>query len=485
MNHEVNYDAPPTCAKFMRDDHFFRVIAGPVGSGKTTSCLFELFRRASEQTPAPDGFRYTRFAIVRQTLKQLKDTVLKDIMAWLQGIVEYKVSDSTIYITAGDIRSEWLLIPLDNPEDQRRLLSAQLTGAWMSEAIEMDTALIPPLSGRCGRYPGPALGGATWFGIIADTNMPSEGSPWYKYMESDTPADWGVFKQPGGMEEDAENLDWLTQTPTTLLLPIGHPDRRAQGRTYYERLLRTSSPDWVKRYVHALYGDDPSGSAVFRESFKMGLHVVESVDPVVGHPILVGQDFGRDPCAVICQLDHMGRLLVLDEIISVDMGLELHLRRKDEGGLRTKLMQDRYLGKPVCIIGDPAGRQKSSVYEETSFDVLSRHGFTAVAAPTNDIDPRLGAVENYLLARIGDKPAFLIDRARCPTLVRALSGGYRFAKTRGGILKPKPDKNEYSHIADALQYAALAAHGNMVGMINNRLRPRQREQKRFSSLAWT
>lgn len=125
----IVYDAPPTCAHFMKSDAFFRLIAGPVGSGKTTACLFEIFRRSCEQAPAPDGFRYTRWAIVRQTLKQLKDTVLKDITTWLAGIAQYKVSDSTIYIQIGDIRSEWVLIPLDNPEDQRRLLSMQLTGA--------------------------------------------------------------------------------------------------------------------------------------------------------------------------------------------------------------------------------------------------------------------------------------------------------------------------------------------------------------------
>ena len=153
----INYTAPPTCAAFMKSNSFGRLIAGPVGSGKTTACLFELFRRACEQTPAGDGLRYTRMAIVRQTLKQLKDTVLKDITTWLEGVADYRVSENTIYIRAGDVRSEWLLIPLDTPEDQRRLLSMQLTMAWLSESIEMDVGLISPLGsavvvGNFGRY---------------------------------------------------------------------------------------------------------------------------------------------------------------------------------------------------------------------------------------------------------------------------------------------------------------------------------------------
>ena len=477
----INYTAPPTCAAFMKSNSFGRLIAGPVGSGKTTACLFELFRRACEQTPAGDGLRYTRMAIVRQTLKQLKDTVLKDITTWLEGVADYRVSENTIYIRAGDVRSEWLLIPLDTPEDQRRLLSMQLTMAWLSESIEMDVGLISPLAGRVGRYPAANLGGATFFGLIADTNMPSEGSDWHKFM-TEPPADWSIFVQPGGMEPHAENLEWLTQTPETLKLPVTSEVRRAQGRTYYERFIRSNSDDWCKRYVHAQFGDDPSGSAVFKESFKSSFHVVEGVEPVSGHPLIVGQDFGRDPCSAICQLDHRGRFLVLEEVIAEDIGLELHIERS----LRPALQQVRFLGRPVVIVGDPAGRQRSSIYEETTFDVLKRSGFMAFPAPTNDLDPRLRAIDAFLLAQRDGGPAILIDKDRCPTIARALGGGYRYGKTRGGQRKPTPDKNNYSHIIDALQYAALAAHNGMSGMIAGRLQQRpRRDRVRMTAGAWT
>ena len=461
---------------------FGRLIAGPVGSGKTTACLFELFRRSCEQAPAPDGLRYTRWAIVRQTLKQLKDTVLKDITGWLEGIASYKVSDNTVYISIGDVRSEWILIPLDSPEDQRRLLSMQLTGAWMSEAIEMDVGLVDALAGRLGRYPSAQLGGATWFGMIADTNMPSEGSDWHKFMDTNVPKDWQIFIQPGGLEPGAENLNWLTQTTETLKLPIDHLTRLAQGRTYYERLARGHGVDWVRRYVHAQYGNDPSGTAVFRESFNRAFHVVENLTPVNGLPLIVGQDFGRDPCSVICQLDHKGRLLVLQEVVAEDIGLELHV----EKALRPALFQERYLGRPIAMVGDPAGVSKSSIYEETTFDVLKRLGLNAFPAPTNDIDPRLRAIEAFLLGQRDGGPAILFDRDRCPVLVRAMAGGYRYAKTKQGVRKPLPDKNEYSHIIDALQYACLAAHGGMSGLFAKRMAHRPRSTRpRMPVGAWT
>jgi len=478
----INYTAPPTCARFMRSESFGRLIAGPVGSGKTTACLFELFRRACEQAPAPDGLRYTRFAIVRQTLKQLKDTVLKDIVDWLKGIASYKVSDNTVYITVGDVRSEWLLIPLEDPEDQRRLLSLQLTGAWMSECIEMNVEIVSPLAGRCGRYPSAALGGCSWFGIIADTNMPSEGSAWHAFMTHRMPIDWQVFIQPSGMADNAENLNWLTQTTDTLKLAQDDPRRLAQGRTYYERFVRSNSPEWCKRYVYAEFGPDPSGSAVFRESFKLDFHVVDELEPVSGHTLLIGLDFGRDPCAILTQVDHRGRLLVLEEVIAEDIGLELQLNR----GIKPALMADRYIGLMAVVVGDPAGRQRSTMYEETSFDLVKRSGLNAYPAPSNDIDARIRAVESFLLAQRDGGPAVLFDRRRCPQLIEAMNGGYRYAKTRGGVRKPTPDKNKYSHIADAFQYACLAAHGGMVGMIASRLQaPRRRERQRMTSSAWT
>lgn len=482
----IVFEAPPTCAAFMKDNSFGRVIGGPVGSGKTTACIFELFRRACEQEPSEDGTRYTRFAIVRQTLKQLKDTVLKDITDWLEGIAAYKVSESTIYITVGDIHSEWILIPLDNTEDQRRLLSMQLTGAWMSECIEMDVGLIAPLSGRIGRYPAGKLGGASWSGIIADTNMPSMGSEWHKFMET-LPSGWAKFIQPSGLSPEAENLPNLNQSAQTRRLPPTHPDRIARGRQYYDRFVEMygEDSDWVTRYVKAEYGDDPSGTAVFRHSFKQSFHVADELLPVTGHPLLVAQDFGRDPCSLICQYDHKGRLLILEEVMAEDIGLQLHIERN----LRPALSQARYLGRTLAVVGDPAGRSKGTIYEETSFDALRRMGFIAFPAPTNDLDPRLRAVDNFLLAQRDGGAALLVDRERCPTLIRALGGGYRYAKTRAGVRKATPDKNEYSHIADCLQYACLVAQGGssgMVGLIGRRLSGSPRGARvKVSAAAWT
>lgn len=466
----VEFTPPPTIREFMLSEAFFRIIGGPVGSGKTTGVMMEMLRRSCEQTPAPDGFRYTRWAIVRVTLKQLRDTVLKDIIQWLEPIVTFKVTDNTVTIEAGDVKSEWLLIPLENQEDQKRLLSMQLTGAWLSEAIEIPLSLTEPLAGRCGRYPGAQLGGATWFGMLADTNLPTLGTDWAEYM-LDPPATTDVFLQPSGLSEEAENLPYLMQTPQTLKLPVDDARRIAQGRTYYERLAASPLGDaWIARYVRAEFGEDPSGLAVHRDTFKLDFHVRNGIDPVQQKMLLIGQDFGRDPCSIILQMDARGQVRVLGECIAEDISLELHLQRS----LRPLLASARYAGLPAVIIGDPSGAHKDSLYEETAFDMLKRMGFVAHPAPTNDIDARLRAVDSLLLQQRDGGPAMVFDYDHCPVLVRAMMGGYRYARTRAGVTKPLPDKlsaeyAKYSHPADALQYACLAVHGGLTTLIMQRM----------------
>lgn len=487
----IRFDAPPTVAAFMRSPKFFRIVAGPVGSGKTTGCIFEILRRAIEQRPATDGTRYTRFAIVRQTLRQLEDTVLKDIMQWLGPVAEWKSSLKTVYLRfqhsdGTRVQSELILIPLEDAEDQSRLLSSQLTGAWMSEAIDISVDLVQAITGRCGRYPSGAQGGCTWFGIIADTNMPSRGSDWHRLMALDTPANCEVFIQPGGMDEDAENLEWLLQTEETLKLPIDDPRRRAQGRTYYVNAMASGQgKDWVDRYVHAKFGADPSGQTVFVNSFEGDRHVVPSLMPVRGRTLVIAQDFGRNPCAVVCQVDGRERLLVLEEIIAGNMGLKQHVA----DNLRPLLLSPRYAGIPFYIIGDPSGVSQGQVFDESPFDYLHKEGYRAYPAPTNDVSKRLAAVEGYFLQNVGGDPGILIDEDRCPTLVRALSIEYRYAKRRNGNLAPLPEKKHpWSDVVDALQYACLATGSGLGDYLSSRLLENRRvspPRRRMPVGAWT
>lgn len=469
MSSVINYNAPRTITDFMLDNSKVRLIIGPYGSGKTTGCIMELMRRAMMEHPDANGVRRTRFVIVRNTSQQLRQTILEDIRKWLMPAMNFRVTDSTVQFrfshpTAGKIESDWLLIPLDKPEDQQRLLSLNITGGWVSEFREIPIRIVEALLGRCGRYVPIGTQGNAWHGVIGESNPPDEDSEWYNKLEIERPPTWKLFKQPGGMDPLAENKE---------------PGRLPPG--YYEDLIASNNPDWVDVHVHAKYGKSLSGQAVFRASFRPNFHVTYTpLKPIPSLPLMIGQDFGRTPAALVTQVDNRGRLLVLHEATSVDMGIEQFAT-----SVLRPLMFQHYTGLGSFVVADPSGKDKGQISEESPFDALKRIGFSVYGAPTNDLDPRIRAVEQLFLRQVDGGPMLLIDGGNCPQLVQALKFHYRYKRKQNAELEDKPEKTHpWSDLADCLQYCAMSTNANYTAKVMAASRPRARKPPPVAS-GWT
>lgn len=464
----LDYTPPATIERFMFDDRLVRIIVGPVGSGKSMGCVMELLRRACAQAPY-NGVRYTRFALIRNTLQQLKQTVLNDVQQYLGPIVHYYVTDSTVQIRipmpdGTRLHSDWILLPLDTKDDVRRLLSMQLTGAWINELREVPIEVVSGLIGRLGRYPSKVMGSPTWFGLIGDTNPWDTDSPYHDRLVLNPDPRWALFHQPSGIGPDAENVENL---------PPG----------YYENLAGDRDVEWAQVHVESMWGTSNAGQAVFRKSFHAPDHVRDMklvVNP--NRPLMIGLDFGRTPCAVIGQVDNYGRGIIMREVVTEGMGLIQMVQEH----LKPVLFSEPFAGRRMFIVGDPAGRQKSQVTEETPFDVLKAEGFLAYPASTNAIDPRLLAVEKMLRSNIAGQPGLQISREGCPTLIQSLGNKYRYRKKRDGQLEDTPEKlHPWSDVSDALQYWCLGANQNLTGHVMSRDRPRIASQPRVSAAGWT
>jgi len=59
------YSAGLTAAKFHASKALFKIIIGPINSGKSTACVIDIIRMAAEQRRGSDGKRRTRFLVVR------------------------------------------------------------------------------------------------------------------------------------------------------------------------------------------------------------------------------------------------------------------------------------------------------------------------------------------------------------------------------------------------------------------------------------
>jgi hypothetical protein len=438
-------------------------------SGKTMGCIMELVRWACAQ-PAWNKTRYTRFALIRNTLQQLRQTVLADAVSYLQGVVHFYTTDSTLQLRLNlpdgtHVHSDWPLIPLDSKEDVRRLLSMQLTGAYINELREVPFEIIRPLLGRCGRYPSKAMGGALKRGIIADTNPWDTDAPYHDRLVLNPHPAWKLFHQPSGLSPLAENIENL-----------------AEG--YYDELMDDKDLDWAAVHVESQWGTSNAGQAVFRKSFHAPSHVRDMkvvVNPA--KPIMVGLDFGRTPCAVIGQHDNYGRAIIFKEVVTEGMGLIQMV----EEHLKPVLLSPPFAGKRVFIVGDPAGRQRSQVSESTPFDDLNDLGFLAYPASTNAIDARLTAVEKLMRSTIMEQPALQISREGCPVLVQSLGNKYRYRRRRDGQLDDLPEKQHpWSDVVDALQYFCLGTQSNYTARVMRRDRPRVSQARELVTAAgWT
>ena len=449
----------------MKDESFFRGIRGPVGSGKSVGCCVEVFRRALEQKPNEDGVRKSRWAIIRNTNPQLRTTTIKTWLDWFPesdwGNFKWSVP-YTHHITVNDLDLEVIFLALDRPEDVKKLLSLELTGIWVNEAREIPKSIIDACTMRVGRYPSMREGGASWSGVICDTNAPEEDH-WWAIMSGEVPIpdhipreqatmlvkpdNWKFFVQPPAMKEHINERKEIT----SYSLNKDAENKKNILATYYPNLIRGKTKNWIDVYVMNRLGLIQEGKPVYPD-FVTETHLAEEEIPIaIGVPLYVGIDFGLTPSAVFGQKVR-GRWLVQAEIVAIDMGVVRFAE------LLRQEIATRFSGLDVYIYGDPAGDFRAQTDESTPFQILRGAGLKAVPAPSNSVDLRLEAVASQLTKMSEGQPAFLIDR-RCQTLVKGFQGGYCYRRRQvsGERYDDKPDKNMYSHIHDALQYMMLGA----------------------------
>jgi hypothetical protein len=436
---DISYTPTTTVAKMMNSDKKMRVIMGPVGSGKSVACCFEIIRRASQQKPNAEGIRKSRCAVVRETVRQLSDTTIKTFLDWFPPGVcgNFMRTTKTYFFKVGDVECEIMFRALDDADDVANLNSLELTFAWFNECRDIVPDIVDAMSKRIGRFPSAKDGGATWYGMWADTNPPTIDTWWYQQMEKIDPTDgvstkengWDVFKQPSGRSPYAENIENL---------PEGYYD--TQGR----------SDEYIRVFIDGEYGLSLAGTPVFKY-FRPDYHMAKATLRSINNgtrPVIVGMDLGLTPAAVIGQQDPRGRALIMAEAVSFDMGVQRFVRT-----VLKPLLYARVPGAPVIIVVDPAGVQRAQTDERSAVDIIKAEGFRVMPARTNSITARIAAVDDYLMRQVDGDPGLLIDPS-CNRLKAAMMGGYRFKKNGEGLEK-SGDAGRHSHIGDAISYFCL------------------------------
>jgi hypothetical protein len=466
----IQYTPPATIREFVMDhkkgELFYDWIVGPVGSGKTTGIFFKLVYMAQQQAPGPDGIRRTRAVVVRNTLPQLRDTTLSSWNYWFKpsehkGGNEWKATEWKFILRFNDCEVEVLFRPLDTPQDVARVLSLEVTFAIIDEFVEIPRQIVDALSARCGRYPSAIQGGATNWGMWGSSNPSTEDNWWFDYLH-----DKSVHVQPDEDPDAADAFEALADVRRNaryFLQPSGfspsaeNVENLPGGRDYYTNQAKGKSEAWVKQFLEAEWGYSVSGKPVV-PSFKSDMHV--SRQPLIYNPnlrMVAGFDPGIGGTALILgQEDLSGRLCVLGEIISQGKGTTRFLQEDVRPYLKRRF-PDLDLANFV-IAPDPAAANRTMTDERTVVDVIKKY-FNVSVETNNRLPLRLDAIEHYASRLTEGKPALVVDAEQCPTLVRALKGGWRYALDSKELVKGKePEKNQYSHPGDAFGYLARYFH---------------------------
>lgn len=423
-------------------------------SGKSAGMCWEIFFKCQTQTKQKDGFRRSRWACIRNTKDQLKQTTLKTWLQWFPDGVcgRFAVSEMTYYLEYADIKAEIMFLPLDTPDDVRKLLSLELTGAWVNEARELPLAVINGLTGRVGRYPRDGDGGSRWAGVIMDTNPPDDDHWWYKLFEIQTKEDpqvaelYQIFHQPPAVLK--ENGRWIENPKAENL------ENNRKG--YYLNMVVGKDPEWVKVYAQGQYGIVSEGRPVY-SGYNDQLHCVE-FDVNTRLPVYVGWDYSYNGQAcVLAQLSPAGQLRVFQEFVGEEIGLHSFVVNVVKPGIQKFGKLDFRMST-----GDPAGAKHGDLDEKFALamlndaypDMVCGLPFQTFPADTNSLGPRIDGVNHFLNRLIDGAPA-LILHPRCSVLRKGFLGRYEFKRVQvvgEDRYKDVPTKNRYSHPHDGLGY---------------------------------
>lgn len=443
----------------LRSNAFVRAVVGPVGSGKSSGCVVEVLRRAVEQAPGQDRVRRTRFAVIRNTYRELKDTTRKTFEQWVPpALGKWHEQDFTFTIDkplkdGTRVHSEVLFRALDRPEDVRKLLSLELTGAYINEARQVPKAILDVLTTRVGRYPSKAQGGPTWYGIWMDTNPWHTGHWGYKLFTKERPGGYDLYEQPGGREPAAENLENL---------PPG----------YYDRQMAGKDTAWIAEYIDSQYPSHDHGSvygslisaieargAVL--DFPLEMWRPDGTPEINSRSVFTTWDLGRsDSTAIWIWRLRPGGVDVVDHYENRGQKLRHYFDVLEE---RQRTMGYRYVKH---WLPHDAAQETLATEVSTLNQFISRFGAAAVA-----IGPQLSVDSGIAAAR------WLLEQdirfhARCDTSpAQGVNSGlealrsYRYEWDEVLLTFKKTPLHDWaSHSADAFRYVACVVKRTAANM---------------------
>lgn len=463
QNNLMRYVPTDVANNFHWDRSKVRLLLGPVGCGKSVACCEMIMMHAFQQQPGNDGIRRSKWAIIRNTYPELKATTIATWRYWFPedkwGPIKWS-SPITHHIKRGDVDIEVIFLALDSITDIKKLMSFELTGIYINEMQFIPKGVFDICLQRLNRFPPKTLGAPiTFTGLIADTNPPDSDHWIYKLFEEKTPDDFKLYKyQPALIKVENVPNDCKYSVSLDGSIYITNPSadytRCPPDPEYWLKLVSGYRDEQIKVYLQGDYGTVIDGRAVHPE-YNRNFHKSSRNLLYNKHlPLLLSFDFGLTPACCISQISASGQLLVLAEVWTEYMGLRQFVSTQ-----LLPLLNTRFSGwlNNHESVHDPAGQSGAQTDEKTCQDILWEHKIKSYPARTNDATSRREGAKWWLNRLQGGQPGMLVD----PSVVhldKALAGKYQYARIKVAgdeRFHDVPQKNIYSHIAEAWEYRCM------------------------------
>lgn len=457
--------AGPVAAAFLSDTtSFVRTIRGPVGGGKSVTCVFDALMNASRAPVCRDGVIRFRLAIIGLTYGQIERNLFPTWKAWLPedggewtegefvgGSGRFATHKLQWDVLRGDklvpVQFEAIFAAIGENAVEQFMRGFEPTAFWLYEMDQLPADLLDQAIFRLGRYPKKSDlpdGVEQRSYVVGDLNAPDVDSWYYTLFEENLPPGFKQYVQPAGDSPEAENLQNL---------PKGYYDR--------QKATLAKKPNLLKRFVKNQYAPSGAGQPVYPEYADERHLAPGELEVLKGVPIRIGVDAGlRAPAAVMAQLSSHGQWRILAEVVPGRVGTKSFatLIRQTLGEIAPGATIELGYADPAGFTGGET-EDAQLAWAETLMHEL---GVPIEPAPSNELDLRLDAVRDELNANIdGNTPALIISR-RCKVLRKGFASHYRYMKRKqaeNSTLGPKPEKNDWSHVQDALQYLMLGTKG--------------------------
>jgi hypothetical protein len=368
------------------------------------------------------------------------------------------------------IEMKLIFLALDREEDVNKLQSLQINGAHLNETAEIPRGVYQMLKSRINRYPKRftidkvhpdyrdefipyldkygKLGSIDPF-IIHDYNsIPTEH--WlYQIAEEEKPDNHSFYVQPSallmtskqkGFVADAED-NWYMINPLADNLENLSED-------YYIDQVQGADPEWVSVFVLNNYGNLRAGKPVYKMYDDRAHYTDRPFEVSKGIPIVIGMDTGLTPAAAFTQFTASGQFVCFDELVSEDCSINEFAH-----DILWPHLRNNYRGFDFRIVLDPENK-RAQTDKKTARDILIQAGLPVTLGRTNNVAQRFESVVFFLRKKDG-----LVLTSQCPVLRKGFLSEFKYEKVsttvQGTKWKEKPEKNIYSHIHEALQYAAM------------------------------